>query len=162
MRGRRFVRPALILTEPDGAEKRVLAELDDKPWAADDGEPWRAAFRVDGRLDPVTAIELSVAPDINVPLRGGGDEGGGRRAKRERGPVAATAPAAPHAKTRTPTRRPASRAQDTERLTTRLAAAEAAMERESRVIARAAGLADAREGIASFLEKRSPNFDGVN
>jgi enoyl-CoA hydratase/carnithine racemase len=37
---------------------------------------------------------------------------------------------------------------------------EEAMERESEAIARAAGWADAREGIASFLEKRAPNFDG--
>jgi 2-(1,2-epoxy-1,2-dihydrophenyl)acetyl-CoA isomerase len=38
---------------------------------------------------------------------------------------------------------------------------EEAMERESSVIGSAATLPDAREGIASFLEKRPPHFDGT-
>jgi 2-(1,2-epoxy-1,2-dihydrophenyl)acetyl-CoA isomerase len=38
---------------------------------------------------------------------------------------------------------------------------EEAMERESSVIGQVAALSDAREGISSFIEKRSPNFDGV-
>jgi len=37
---------------------------------------------------------------------------------------------------------------------------EEAMERESSIIGRVAELPDAREGIASFLEKRPPNFTG--
>ncbi len=37
---------------------------------------------------------------------------------------------------------------------------EEAMERESSVIGRISGLPDAREGIASFIEKRSPSFGG--
>jgi 2-(1,2-epoxy-1,2-dihydrophenyl)acetyl-CoA isomerase len=38
---------------------------------------------------------------------------------------------------------------------------EEAMERESFVIGRLAALPDAREGISSFIEKRTPNFDGT-
>jgi 2-(1,2-epoxy-1,2-dihydrophenyl)acetyl-CoA isomerase len=38
---------------------------------------------------------------------------------------------------------------------------EEAMERESFVIGQIAGLPDAREGISSFIDKRSPNFDGT-
>jgi hypothetical protein len=124
------VRPALILISADGTERRLLAELDDKPWAAQDGEPWKAAFLVDADFAAATALELSVAPDISVPLRGNGDAGA-RRARRERGPVPAKAPAAPSTKAKTtPARRPASRAQDTERLTARLTAAQTALERE--------------------------------
>jgi hypothetical protein len=68
VRGRRFVRPALTLGRRDG-EVRALADLDHKPWAAQDGEVWRAAFSVDSQLDDAKEIELTVAPDIVVPLR---------------------------------------------------------------------------------------------
>ena len=37
VRGRRFVRPTLTLLV-DGAEQRYLADLEQKPWAAEDGE----------------------------------------------------------------------------------------------------------------------------
>jgi hypothetical protein len=74
VRGRRFVRPALILTGDDGAERRLLAELDDKPWAAAEGESWRATFVAASpdALKRATRVELSVAPDVNVELRAGG------------------------------------------------------------------------------------------
>jgi hypothetical protein len=68
VRGRRFVRPALTLGRRDG-EVRALADLDHKPWAAQDGEVWRAAFSVDSKLDEAKEIELTVAPDIVVALR---------------------------------------------------------------------------------------------
>ena len=64
------MRPALVLTAPDGSERRLLAELDDKPWAAQDGEPWRAAFPDAPDLDTPQAVQLVVAPDIVVLLRG--------------------------------------------------------------------------------------------
>lgn len=84
VRGRRFVRPALILTGEDGVERRLLAELEDKPWAAEDGETWRATFAVESKDELATAarVELSVAPDVNVELRSGGATA--------EGPIAAT------------------------------------------------------------------------
>ena len=69
IRGRRFLRPALILIAADGSDRRVLAELADKPWAAEDGEAWRAAFLIDD-VGAAAGLELSVAPDITVTLRG--------------------------------------------------------------------------------------------
>ncbi len=75
IRGRRFVRPTLLLTLPgDDAERRSLADLEHKPWAAEEGEAWTAAFPVDAGLRPEAAasIELSVAPDITVRLAPGG------------------------------------------------------------------------------------------
>src|SRR5436309_3171208 len=50
VKGRRFMRPSLILRGDEG-ETRLLADLADKPWAAENGEPWRAAFPCDGELD---------------------------------------------------------------------------------------------------------------
>ena len=66
VRGRRFVRPTLTL-DLEGARVRALADLDDKPWPAQDGEPWTASFPWSeaGRVD---ASELSVAPDIAIQL----------------------------------------------------------------------------------------------
>jgi hypothetical protein len=68
VRGRRFVRPTLTLSHR-GAAVRALADLEHKPWAAEDGEVWLAAFSVDKGLDGAREIELSVAPDIVVELR---------------------------------------------------------------------------------------------
>jgi hypothetical protein len=68
VRGRRFVRPTLTLSHR-GAAVRALAELEHKPWAAEDGEVWIAAFSLDKGLDAAREIELSVAPDIVVGLR---------------------------------------------------------------------------------------------
>jgi hypothetical protein len=68
VRGRRFVRPTLTLVHK-GAAVRALADLEHKPWAAQDGEVWTAAFSVDEGLDGAREIELSVAPDIVVELR---------------------------------------------------------------------------------------------
>ena len=43
IRGRRFVRPSLTLVA-DGENSRALADLEHKPWAAEDGAEWHAAF----------------------------------------------------------------------------------------------------------------------
>ena len=68
VRGRRFVRPTLTLIA-DGTRSRALAVLEHKPWSAEDGELWTAAFPFGG-LDgePITETELAVAPDIAVTL----------------------------------------------------------------------------------------------
>jgi hypothetical protein len=70
IRGRRFMRPTLICTSPGGDERQALAELDGKPWAAEDGDLWRASFVLDGPLDAAEAVSLAVAPDITVALSG--------------------------------------------------------------------------------------------
>jgi hypothetical protein len=67
VRGRRFVRPTLTL-RADGKRCRLLADLEDKPWAANDDEPWHAAFAWDLDGEAITDVELSVAPDIAVAL----------------------------------------------------------------------------------------------
>src|SRR5438067_6783062 len=67
VRGRRFMRPALTLVV-DGQPTRLLADLADKPWAAEDGEPWNAAFPFALEGGELLDAELTVAPDITVTL----------------------------------------------------------------------------------------------
>jgi hypothetical protein len=43
VRGRRFMRPSLTLVDGD-EQRRLLADLEHKPWAAEDGQPWEASF----------------------------------------------------------------------------------------------------------------------
>jgi hypothetical protein len=68
VRGRRFMRPALTVVA-DGRPIRLLADLAEKPWAAEDGQPWRATFpyTIEGALS--SEAELSVAPDVTVTVR---------------------------------------------------------------------------------------------
>lgn len=97
IRGRRFVRPTLLfILSEDDSERRCLADLEHKPWAAEEGQPWTAVFPVDTGLRPEAAasIELSVAPDITV--RVGRDPGPGARRRRARDrPDTAAVPASP-------------------------------------------------------------------
>jgi hypothetical protein len=72
VRGRRFVRPSLELLAEAGP-MRALADLEHKPWAAEDGEYWEAAFPWDFEND-VLEVELSVAPDITIRLPAPGAE----------------------------------------------------------------------------------------
>ena len=67
LRGRRFVRPTLTLGSGDNAQ-RALADLEHKPWAADDGELWKAAFPIERLAKDPGKVELTVAPDITVAL----------------------------------------------------------------------------------------------
>lgn len=67
VRGRRFMRPALTLIA-DGRPIRLLADLEDKPWAAEDGAPWGAAFPYPADPGNVSAAELTVGPDVTVTL----------------------------------------------------------------------------------------------
>ncbi|MFL5863050.1 MAG: hypothetical protein ACJ780_20125 [Solirubrobacteraceae bacterium] len=136
VRGRRFVRPALTLGAP-GDETRALADLDDKPWPAEDGEVWQAAFSVDAEFDDAREIELSVAPDIVVELRAKG----GKLAEPGDSLPASRAARAPRAKADAEPggapgqqsagaerRRPLSPAAELQRLGARLAAANGALE----------------------------------
>ena len=128
VRGRRFVRPTLTLTiRGEGAEQRSLADLEHKPWAAEDGEPWLASFPLDIELNDADQLELSVAPDINVELPQ--SRGAGR--KREAVSTASKA-RAPRVRTDRVQARPSSadQAYELERLRSRLAAAERATEHE--------------------------------
>src|SRR6476661_1162816 len=67
LRGHRFVRPVLVVQAAD-EQRRLLAVLDHKPWAAEDGDEWIAAFPWEGEPLEVTAAELAVAPSLAVDL----------------------------------------------------------------------------------------------
>jgi hypothetical protein len=70
LRGHRFVRPALTVeVDEDGDDRRrMLADLEHKPWAADDGTDWIAAFPWDGEPVELARAELAVAPTLAVDL----------------------------------------------------------------------------------------------
>ena len=72
VRGRRFVRPVLWLQKGE-SRQRLMAVLDHKPWAADDGEPWLAAFKWEGGKLDVDRAELEVGRElvVELPLPGG-------------------------------------------------------------------------------------------
>src|SRR5438477_10011205 len=73
VRGRRFIRPTLTVVT-DGRGARALADLEHKPWAAEDGQLWQAAFAWE--LQGATALEteLNVAPDITISLPAPGQD----------------------------------------------------------------------------------------
>lgn len=130
VRGRRFVRPTLTITRKgDKTEQRVLADLDGKPWAAEDGESWYAAFPVELEPSEASKIELNVAPDITVELAGGGKkESGHRRVSSGAGSMASRSPTIRDDPARPRPRAP--RSPEVERLRERLALAEAATTKE--------------------------------
>ncbi|HEX9482691.1 MAG TPA: hypothetical protein VF927_11370 [Solirubrobacteraceae bacterium] len=78
VRGRRFMRPALTAVT-DGREQRMLAVLDHKPWVAEEGEPWRAVFPCESDPGAMDRAELTVAPDVTVPLPSPSRQVRGRR-----------------------------------------------------------------------------------
>src|SRR4051794_6396608 len=67
VRGLRFMRPALDLRS-NGDRYRLLALLEHKPWAAEDGDEWVAAFPWDGDPPELTQAELAVGPSVAVEL----------------------------------------------------------------------------------------------
>src|SRR5215218_7807641 len=67
LRGRRFVRPVLNL-HTGGSRRRAIALLEHKPWAADDGQPWLAAFGWPEGAGDVQGAELEVGPGLVVEL----------------------------------------------------------------------------------------------
>jgi hypothetical protein len=87
LRGRRFVRPVLNL-HTDEARRRLVALLEHKPWAADDGEPWIAAFHWPADAGEIVRAELEVGPALVVELPAPGDAGVGTRVRALRPPPA--------------------------------------------------------------------------
>ena len=73
VRGRRFIRPTLQV-EVDGERRRMLAVLDHKPWAVEDGQDWVAAFDWQGEPVDLAGSELTVGPDIAVELLSPGEK----------------------------------------------------------------------------------------
>jgi hypothetical protein len=67
VRGRRFMRPALTAVA-DGHAQRSLAVLDHKPWTAEEGEAWLAVFPWSSDPAALLEAELTVAPNVTVPL----------------------------------------------------------------------------------------------
>src|SRR3954452_11926609 len=67
LRGRRFIRPTLIL-KGEGESKRLLALLEHKPWAPQHGEGWIAAFAWQGDPLEFESATLHVASGIDVEL----------------------------------------------------------------------------------------------
>ncbi len=76
VRGHRFIRPTLHLKLGD-RRQRLIALLDDKPWAADGEGAWTAAFAWTGEHDGVTAARLEVAPDVILDLPSPGEAAAG-------------------------------------------------------------------------------------
>jgi hypothetical protein len=112
LRGHRFLRPTLDV-QVQGERHRMLAVLEHKPWAPENGEDWVAAFTWRGEPANIDEAELTVSPDLAVQLPAPGGSV-------EHGEVEAPAPAAD----RLPARRPRSAVLETE-----LAAALAEVER---------------------------------
>ncbi len=85
VRGRRFVRPTLTF-EADGQPYRLLADLEHKPWFAEDGTPWTAAFAWHTDPGQLHDVELTVAPDIAIALSGADGAGSWPARQRRTGP----------------------------------------------------------------------------
>jgi hypothetical protein len=85
VRGRRFVRPVLWLHAGE-SRRRLIAVLDHKPWAADDGDAWVAAFAWSGGKIEADRAELEVSSDVVVelPVPGGKAAAEPRRAHKRR------------------------------------------------------------------------------
>jgi hypothetical protein len=67
VRGLRFMRPSLTVRTEDG-ERSLLALLEHKPWAAEEGSDWTAAFPWQGAAPEPGQMELAVAPSVVVDL----------------------------------------------------------------------------------------------
>jgi hypothetical protein len=80
VRGRRFMRPALTVVV-DGKSIRLLADLADKPWAPEDGGPWKAMFPYTIEGGQSGQAELTVAPDVTITLPAPQRRGGAARRK---------------------------------------------------------------------------------
>jgi hypothetical protein len=96
VRGRRFMRPTLTAVA-GGRPQRLLAVLDHKPWIAEEGEAWHAAFPCSTDPAALREAELTVAPDVTVPLPPPSPSTGGRRPRggSRRSPARRRKPAGP-------------------------------------------------------------------
>src|SRR6185312_10678508 len=140
VRGRRFMRPALTAVT-DGREQRMLAVLDHKPWVAEEGGPWRAVFPCPADPGALDRAELTVAPDVTVPLPAPSPSTSGRP---RRGGSSRRSPAAKPARERSRAE-PAAVSEDRERLRS---------ERDRAVAERDAALAERREAIEAEVTRR--------
>ena len=67
LRGHRFLRPTLDV-DVGGDRRRMLADLEHKPWAPEEGEAWTAAFTWRGQPARFDDAEMTVAPDLSIKL----------------------------------------------------------------------------------------------
>jgi hypothetical protein len=67
LRGRRFMRPTLIL-KGEGEPKRLLALLEHKPWSAVEGSEWIAAFKWEGDVVSFESAEMNVGAGLDLEL----------------------------------------------------------------------------------------------
>ena len=84
LRGHRFLRPTLDV-EVGGERRRMLAVLEHKPWAPEEGEEWIAVFSWTGERAKLDDAELTVSPDLAVqlPLPDVADDSGAKVASAE-------------------------------------------------------------------------------
>jgi hypothetical protein len=68
LRGHRFIRPTLALKGGEDEPKRLLALLEHKPWPADDGADWIAAFPWEGPIVKFGSAELSLGTGFDLTL----------------------------------------------------------------------------------------------
>ena len=80
VRGRRFLRPTLDI-EVDGQARRMLALLEHKPWAPDEGSEWIAAFTWNDEPIELLEADLVVAPDLSVELPAPGTAAGAKKSR---------------------------------------------------------------------------------
>jgi hypothetical protein len=80
LRGHRFLRPTLDI-EVDGERRRMLADLEHKPWAPEEGQDWIAAFTWRGEPGHFDEAELTVSPELAVQLPAPGGSGAKGTAK---------------------------------------------------------------------------------
>src|SRR3954471_24315974 len=68
LRGHRFLRRVLGGRAAADQQRGLRAVLDHKPWAAENGDEWIAAFPWEGEPLELTSAELAVAPSLAVDL----------------------------------------------------------------------------------------------
>jgi hypothetical protein len=67
LRGHRFLRPTLDV-EVGAERRRMLADLEHKPWAPEEGQDWIAVFTWRGEPAHFDGAELTVSPELAVQL----------------------------------------------------------------------------------------------